>query len=60
MQEHGALWLVKSSVMQIIWLASSILLAIPILANIICEQSNFNPKEIKKLKNALEKEVVLA
>ena len=61
MQEHNALWMVKSSVIQMVWLASSILLAIFTLAHIIREQANFDSEDIEKLKMELEeKKMALA
>ena len=44
-----------------VWLASSILLAVSTLGHIMHEQSTFNLKEMEKLKKVLEeKEVALA
>ena len=47
--------------MQIIRLGYFVLLVVPTLAHIVCEQLNFNPKEMKNLKKDLdEKEAVIA
>ena len=61
MQEYEALWLVESSIVQIICLASSMFSIIPSFAQIMGEHSSFDPKEMEKLKKALEeKEATLA
>ena len=54
MWQHGALHLVKLSMVQITWLVFSILSTILTLAHIMCEQSTFNLEEMEKLKNVLK------
>ena len=60
MQEHGPLWLVKSSIVQMVQLLSFILAMVPTLVQIVKENSDINLAKVKRLKKMLnEKEAGL-
>ena len=58
MNEHGPLWLVKSSIIQMACSTQSLVSTIPSLAQIMKEHRESNPIEMERLQKMLEEKEV--